>query len=72
MRLNFLYFCSAVLRGTEMLELDVRFTKDKKVVVFHDPDLTRMAGKKVKISDVEFQALPTLSYSVPIDTVPGN
>jgi glycerophosphoryl diester phosphodiesterase len=62
---------SAIDKGTDMLELDVRLTKDGKVVVFHDPDLRRMAGENLKISEVDYSSLPNLCHSVPIDTVPG-
>lgn len=54
-----------------MLELDVRLTKDEKVVVFHDPDLFRMTGNNIKISDIDYSRLPSFSKSVHIDTVPG-
>ncbi len=68
----FLY--SAIDKGTDMLELDVWLTKDGKVVVFHDPDLSRLTmGRNIKrISDVEYKELPRLNYQVPIDTIPSN
>lgn len=62
---------SAIDKGTDMLELDVRLTKDGRVVVFHDADLSRMTGKNVKISDLEYSQLPILCPAVHIDTIPG-
>lgn len=62
---------SAVRKGTHMLELDVRLTRDGQVVVFHDASLLRVAGKDMSIANVDYVSLPKLSLSVPIDTIPG-
>lgn len=43
------------------MELDIQFSKDMRVVVFHDDDLRRMAGDPRKVRDVplaELQAMP--------------
>jgi len=64
-------FRHALDNGTDMLELDVRLTKDGQVVVFHDEYLTRMTGRNLKVSDVEYKQLPTICCNVPIDTSPG-
>src|SRR6516225_6643485 len=39
-------FERARLDGADGVELDVRTTKDGVVVVMHDPDLSRMTGKR--------------------------
>ena len=39
------------------VELDVRFTADKKVVVFHDEDLKRVCGEDKKVSELTFDEL---------------
>lgn len=39
------------------VELDVQYTKDKKIVVFHDDTLTRMCGIDKKISDFTYAEL---------------
>lgn len=54
-----------------MLELDVRLTKDGQVVVFHDATLLRVAGQDLSIANVDYDSLPKLSSTVPIDTIPG-
>jgi glycerophosphoryl diester phosphodiesterase len=54
-----------------MIELDVRLTKDGQVVVFHDPDLQRLTGLSKTIAEVDYDQLPPLSQTVPIDTIPG-
>ncbi|KAJ6643230.1 Lysophospholipase D GDPD1 [Pseudolycoriella hygida] len=64
-------FRNAVEKGTNMLELDVRRTRDGEVVVFHDASLLRTAGSDLKIEDVDYASLPRLSLTVPIDTIPG-
>ena len=42
------------------IELDVRLTKDKRVVVFHDDDLRRMCGVSRKVSELTLRELKTL------------
>ena len=54
-----------------MLELDVRLTKDGKVVVFHDSSLLRVTGHDMKVCDVDYPSIPNLRARVPIDTMPG-
>ncbi|XP_078483780.1 lysophospholipase D GDPD1-like [Ciona intestinalis] len=53
-------FHNAIDIGTQMLELDVHLTKDKRVVVAHDIDLKRIAGVDAKISDFDFEELPPI------------
>lgn len=48
------------------IELDVRLTKDEKVVVFHDAKLDRLCGRDGKVEDLtalELCALPLLGTS---------
>ena len=49
--------------GADALELDVRITKDKKVVIFHDPNLVRMANINKEITELNYADLPKLSES---------
>lgn len=45
------------------MELDIRFTKDMRLVVFHDDDLLRMAGDPRKVRQLtleELKAIPLL------------
>ncbi len=39
------------------IELDVRLTKDGKMVVFHDPNIKRMCGSDVRVCDLTFEEL---------------
>lgn len=43
--------------GTEMLELDVRLTADKQVVVCHDDELSRVTNTDLKICDLNFTVI---------------
>lgn len=49
-------FKRAVEKGFD-IELDVRLTKDCKVIVFHDDDLMRMFGVEGKVCDFTYQQL---------------
>lgn len=44
------------------IELDVRLTKDNKVVVFHDANLKRVCGINKKIEDITYEEI--LSYNL--------
>ncbi len=50
-------FRAASLLGAEMIELDVRLSRDQIAVVFHDPDLQRIAGQKDLVKDLSAQEL---------------
>ncbi|XP_076801122.1 lysophospholipase D GDPD1-like isoform X1 [Clavelina lepadiformis] len=54
----------AVEMGTQMLEIDVHFSKDKKVVVSHDEDLQRVAGSEQRICDCDYEDLPLLKDEI--------
>ncbi|XP_022783906.1 glycerophosphodiester phosphodiesterase domain-containing protein 1-like [Stylophora pistillata] len=61
----------ALKMGTEMLELDVRLTADKQVVVCHDDELSRVTNTDLKICDLNFTDLPPLSRTLPVQFQPG-
>lgn len=42
------------------IELDVQFTKDRRLVVFHDDDLKRMCGDERKVLDLTYDELSEL------------
>lgn len=50
-------FRHALDLGADALELDVHYTRDRVVVVHHDPTLTRSSGLPVAIRDVDWPAL---------------
>ena len=57
-------FAHAVDAGSDMLELDVFFTKDRQVVVSHDQVLTRLTAKEVDVRDTNFADLPPYQRSI--------
>jgi len=61
----------AAQMGTDMLEIDLQLTKDGEVVVSHDNHLMRTAGVDAKISDLDYQDLPLLHQSLPVDFANG-
>jgi glycerophosphoryl diester phosphodiesterase len=51
-------FKHAVNLGTNILEMDVCLTKDKKIVVIHDSSLQRMTGSDTYVEDYNYADLP--------------
>lgn len=60
---NSLTAFSAAVRGGYGIELDVRFTADFKIVVFHDKDLLRMCGIEGKVCDFTYDQLCCFSLN---------
>ena len=52
------------------IELDVRLSKDGELVVFHDDNLTRMAGIDGKVVDFTAEELSKMSLSGTSDGAP--
>lgn len=50
-------FRKAIKIGVWGVEFDVRWTKDNVPVVFHDPDLRRVYGSRIKLAGTSFQKL---------------
>lgn len=43
-----------------MIELDICLTKDKKIVVCHDPNLKRLCGVDREVNSFNYDELPPL------------
>ena len=50
-------FEKAISQGVDGLELDIRLSKDKKIVIFHDSDLKRLAKTDAKIKNKTYNQL---------------
>ena len=50
-------FEKAIDEGVDALEFDIRLTKDKQIVIFHDSNLNRLAGINTKIQDLTYEQL---------------
>lgn len=59
-------FSNSLLNGCQMLEMDVRMTKDKQLIVCHDADFERLCGDPRKVNEVSVEALPTFKQSMPV------
>jgi glycerophosphoryl diester phosphodiesterase len=57
---SFAAFDAALAAGVDGFELDVRLTRDEVPVVFHDPDLRRMAGRPERIAELPFRELSAI------------
>ncbi len=63
-------FENAASRGFA-IELDIRFTRDKKMIVFHDPDLTRMCGENISVADCTYEELRGYRLAGGSDSIPA-
>jgi glycerophosphoryl diester phosphodiesterase len=54
-------FKKAIDLGLDFIEIDVRTTKDGKMVLVHDSDLKRTAGLDMPVNEVEFVEIKELS-----------
>jgi len=62
-------FTSAVRQGAEMVELDLRRTRDGEIVVLHDATLSRLWGVEGDVADLELAAVREIGHgSVRIPT----
>ena len=52
------------------VELDVRFTADKQVVVYHDDTLTRMCGDDRRVDECTYEELQQLHLSDTTERIP--
>ena len=50
-------FRAALRAGAEMIELDVRLSRDQEVVVVHDADIKRISGAEGKVQDLSAKEL---------------
>ncbi len=53
-------FEGAIAMGADMAELDVQFTADKEVVVFHDEKISRCTNGRGRIADYDLASLKQL------------
>jgi len=63
---TFAAFDRALAQGTWGIEFDVRWTRDLRPVVVHDPDLKRVFGMETTIAGVEFDELRSRCPAVPL------
>ena len=52
-----LAFRKAIEAGAQVIELDIRTSKDNELIVFHDPTLKRIADLEVEVSSLKFKEL---------------
>jgi glycerophosphoryl diester phosphodiesterase len=50
-------FKAAIDEGADGFECDVRLTKDNQIVLWHDPDMQRIAGISVRIADAKYSEI---------------
>ncbi len=50
-------FTHAIERGADGVELDVQLSRDGEVIVFHDDDLARLAGRYERVSQLDWETL---------------
>jgi glycerophosphoryl diester phosphodiesterase len=55
--MSLLAYKAAIEDGADGFECDVRLTKDNQLILWHDPDLQRIAGNKARIADSTFKEI---------------
>lgn len=55
-------FQDAKKLGFQYLETDLRETRDKKIITFHDADFERVCGEKIKVTDIDHTKLNNLNF----------
>ncbi|MGW8187989.1 MAG: glycerophosphodiester phosphodiesterase [Desulfobacterales bacterium] len=58
-------FRAAVAGGVWGIEFDVRWTRDRRPVVIHDPDARRLFGRPVRIRQTDYRILKTACPLIP-------
>lgn len=64
-------FHKAVELGVDIIETDVRMTKDKEIIVFHDEDFMRTCNDARKVRDVNLADVPEFAQEIPLSFKPG-
>lgn len=52
----------AIKQGADMVEVDIRATKDKRLVLFHDITLRKLAKKRRRISKISLNNLKKIKF----------
>lgn len=60
-------FESAVRKGAQMIELDVKLTKDGKMVIMHDPTVNRTTNGTGAVAELTFDEIRSLDAGVKFD-----
>lgn len=67
---NSLSAFSNAIKKNYAIELDVRFTSDKQIIVFHDNTLARMTGADGYVENCTFPQIEHLSLKGTVDKIP--
>lgn len=61
---------SGCINAGYAIETDVRFTKDKKVIIFHDDNLKRMTGRDEKVCNLTYEEISALRLKDTDEKIP--
>jgi len=67
---NSLYAFKKAIDNNYAIELDVRLTKDEKVIVFHDKNLIRLCADRRKIRTQNYDAIKNIKLFNSNETIP--
>ena len=59
-------FKSCIEMGVDMIEIDVRITKDNELVIIHDATVDRTTNGKGKVADLTLESACSGDFAVPL------
>lgn len=57
---------AGIASGADMIEIDIRLTKDRKIVVIHDTRLLRTHGHRESVANITYEQLARLTSNKPV------
>lgn len=62
-------FESAIEKGADVIELDIQYTLDHEIVVFHDTSMRRLAGSKAEVGMLNYNTLKKYDVAQKFDAL---
>lgn len=67
---NSMYAFNKAIEASYGIEMDIRLTKDKQVVIFHDDNMLRMTGKDINVNEADYCQIKDIKLLQSNETIP--